>query len=72
MAGVFDDLPPALRAAVKRALDNDRARRPDDTHVSLVKFVARAVWRAGIAHGRRLERAEMKREAQGAEETKSR
>ena len=49
--GAIDKLPHAMRAAVKRAIASNARRGAGDIN-DLVVFVARAVWRAGVAQGR--------------------
>jgi hypothetical protein len=57
--GSLENLPPSCRAAVRRAVDRDAREGAGDLY-DLALVVARAVWRAGIARGRELERAERK------------
>ena len=54
--GSIAGLPAACRDAVRRAIERDRRQGSGDTQ-DLVLVVARAVWRAGIAHGRALGQA---------------
>lgn len=56
-------LPPECKAAVDRAIARDARCGAGDTH-DFALSIARAVWRAGIKHGRALERAD--RKEQGA------
>lgn len=54
--GSLVDLPPGCRDAYQRARDRDQ-REGDGSVGDFVLSVARAVWRAGIRHGREQERA---------------
>ena len=53
--GSLEDLPPECLAAVRRALTKDQRDGAGDWH-DFALVIARAVWRAGIARGRALER----------------
>jgi hypothetical protein len=53
--------PPEFEAAVKQALDRIDSDGDDGSVDFVVRSVARAVWDAGVRHGRRLARAEMRR-----------